>query len=413
MSKFMVLFSQSYLSKLKAKSFLISTAIMLLVIAAVFLWPTVSGWFSSDDETLSVTVLDRTDAKAASLLKSSDRFKFTLFSGSVNQADQKVMNDRADGTLVLAQNNEGGLKAELRTDKAMKLNDQQALQQQLQTADQLFRIQQMNLTQAQAEQILSPHVTFNQTAIGDQSENKTSEEKTTATFISYGIAFFIYLFVLSYLSMISSEIAAEKDSRIMEIIISSSSPAVHLLSRVSGILALAFTQAVVLIGSSLLMAFFFEGGRHWHIVKDTLSTVPASYAIFAILFFVLACILYTLIGAVLGSLVNKVQDVGQAITPVTIILMVGFFVAITGMNNPDAILIQIFSFIPFTASMIMPMRIGATDMGIWQAAISLIVLLGTIVWLFLFSLRFYRGSVLTYTSGSFVKKLKQAMSLSR
>lgn len=63
--------------------------------------------------------------------------------------------------------------------------------------------------------------------------------------------------------------------------------------------------------------------------------------------------------------------------------------------------------------MLMPMRIGATDMGLWQAALSLLILAASIIWLFLFSLRFYRGSVLTYTSGSFVKKMKQALSLSK
>lgn len=186
---------------------------------------------------------------------------------------------------------------------------------------------------------------MNQKIIDSQNGGKTSAEKTTASFISYGVALFIYLFAISYLSMISSEVAAEKDSRIMEIIISSSSPAIHLLSRIAGILALAFTQTAVLIGSALVMAHYFNGGKYWRIVTDIFSAVSSYYLFLSLLFFVLACILYTLIGAVLGSLVSKVQDVGQAVMPVTFILMIGFFVAISGMNNPATLLIQIFSYI--------------------------------------------------------------------
>lgn len=413
MSKFAVLFSQSYFSKLKAKSFIITTIIMLLAVAAIFMWPTISGWFSSGDKPVSIAVVDQTGANAGSLFQNGSTIKFNRFSGSLKQADQEVMNHKTAGVLLLTLNKDGQMAAQIRAAGALKLNDQQVLDQYVQTANQLFTIQQMHLTPEQAQRILSSHISLSQKTIDNQNGGKTSTEKTTASFISYGIALLIYLFAISYLSIISSEIAVEKDSRIMEIIISSSSPAVHLLSRVTGVLALAFTQTAVLIGSALIMAYYFNDGKYWNRVTDIFSAVSTCYLIFSILFFVLACILYMLIGAMLGSLVSKVQDVGQAVMPVTFILMIGFFVAISGMSNPDTLLIQIFSYIPFTSSMLMPMRIGATDMGLWQAILSLLILATSIISLFLFSLRFYRGSVLTYTSGSFIKKMRQALSLSR
>lgn len=414
MSKFTVLFSQSYFSKLKAKSFIITTLLILLALLAVFMWPTISGWFSSGDKAVKIIVVDQTDGNAASLFRSDDKMKFEPFTGTLKQADRKIIDKKADGALVLDQNASGQLTARIHTaDAALKLNDQQLLEQHTQTANQLFTIQQMHLTPEQAQRILTSHITIGQQVIVDQQSGKSTESKMQATFISYGIAFFIYLFVLSYLSMISSEIAAEKDSRIMEIIISSSSPVIHLLSRVTAILALAFTQTAVVVGAALMMAYLFASGKYWHIVESAFSSVSAIYVVYAVLFFVFACLLYTLLGAVLGSLVNKVQDVGQAVMPVTFTLMIGFFIAISGMSNPDTLLIKISSYIPFISSMIMPMRIGATDMGLWEAAVSLLLLAATVVWLFLFSLQFYKGSVLTYTSGSFIKKVKQAISLSK
>ncbi|TGA97632.1 ABC transporter permease [Sporolactobacillus shoreae] len=414
MSKFAILFSQSYFSKLKAKSFIITTLIFLLAILALFMWPTISSWFSSNDRPLKIEIVDRTGLNAGLLMKGNSKIKYSLFSGSLAQSDQAVKDKKADGVLLLTAANGVQLQAQMRTASgALTLNDQQLIGQQLQTANQLFTIQGLKLSPEQAQRILTAHISLEQKTINNESNGKSADHKTQAAFISYGIAFFIYLFVISYMSMISSEIAAEKDSRIMEIIISSSSPVAHLLSRTTAILALGFTQIFILFGSGLIMAYSFDGGKYWHLAGDAITVVSSSYLIFALLFFILACILYTLLGAVLGSLVSKVQDVGQAIMPVTMILMIGFFIAISGLGNPDTLLIKIFSYIPFTASMIMPMRIGATEMGIWEAVLSLVILAGTIVWLFQFSLKFYRGSVLTYTSGSFFKKMKQALSLSK
>lgn len=414
MSKFMLLFSQSYTSKLKAKSFYITTFIMLISIACFFLWPTISGWFATADKPLSMTIVDQTKENAASYFKSNKKINFKKSNLSLKEEEHQVLKGKADALLVLSSKNGDQLNAELRTKKPLELNNQQMLEQQVQSASQLFTIQQLKLTAEQAQRIMNQNVQLKQKVISSSSEKgKTSEEKTTATIVSYAVAFIIYLFVLSYLSIISSEVAAEKDSRIMEIIISSTSPVVHLLSRVSGVLALAMTQFAVLIGAALIMARSFQSGKYWHLLSDIFSSLTGGYMAYAIFFFFFACVLYTLMGAVLGSLVNKVQDVGQAVMPVTMMLMVGFFIAVSGMSNPDTLLIKIFSYIPFTASMIMPMRIGATDMSLWQALLSLFILGATIVAFFLFSLRFYRGSVLTYSNGSFIKKIKQAILLSK
>lgn len=414
MSKFALLFSQSYISKLKAKSFYITTIIMLLAVFGFFMWPTISSWFPSADKPLKILVIDQTKADAGTYFKSGKRLVFKSSSDTPEQAGKQILKGKADAALVLNMKKEGGLNAELRTKNPLQLNDQQLLEQDVRSASQLFTIQQLKLTPVQAARIMNQSINLKQKVIAPSADNgKTSKEKTTATFVSYAIAFIIYIFVLSYLSIISSEIAAEKDSRIMEIIISSSSPVVHLLSRVAGVLALAMTQFAVMIGAALLMAHYSQEGKYWDLLGGIFSTLSAGYVIFAILFFFLACVLYTLIGAVLGSLVNKVQDVGQAIMPVTFLLMIGFFVAISGMSNPDTLIIKIFSYIPFTASMIMPMRIGATDMGLWEAFLSLAILILTVIGMFVFSLRFYRGSVLTYTNGSFVTKIKQAILLSK
>lgn len=393
---------------------MITTALILFGIFAAFMWPTVSSLFAAHSSVPAIVIVDQTGGQAENYFHSSKEMSFKFLGTDRIKADRLVTSNKANGVLVLGKNSSGQLTAKIRTaGTALKLNDQQFLDQQVQTANKLFTIKQMSLTAGQAQQILNTHVTLEQQTMNHQMSGKSADSKMKATIISYGVAFFVYLFVLSYLSIISSEIAAEKDSRIMEIIISSATPVTHLLSRVTAVLALGLTQIGVILGTALIMAFSFDKGKYGTLIKETLSAVSVSYLIYVILFFVSACIFYILVGAVLGSLVNKVQDVGQAVMPVTFVLMIGFFIAISGLNNPDTLLIRISSYIPFVSSMIMPMRIGATDLAFWEAPLSLIILAASVVGLFLFSLRFYKGSVLTYSSGSFIRKIKQAMALSR
>src|SRR5690606_36508365 len=91
------------------------------------------------------------------------------------------------------------------------------------------------------------------------------------------------------------------------------------------------------------------------------------------------------------------------------LLLVGFYVMISGIANPDTLLIKIFSYIPLTSGMVMPMRIGATDISPVEPILSLGVLITTVVLSYLFSLSFYKRSVLTYSSGGIIQKFKSVL----
>lgn len=157
----------------------------------------------------------------------------------------------------------------------------------------------------------------------------------------------------------------------------------------------------------LIYAKFIKGGMVWDAAASIVKELSVSYVIYAIVFLLLTVILYLIIGALFGSLVSKVEEAGQVLMPAMIITIIGFYVMLTGMGNPDTIIIKIFSYIPLTSGMIMPMRIGATDIGGIVPLLSLGILIVTIVVVYLFSLSFYKRSVLTYSSGGVIQKLKR------
>ena len=116
--------------------------------------------------------------------------------------------------------------------------------------------------------------------------------------------------------------------------------------------------------------------------------------------------MYLILGALLGSLVSKVEEGGQVMMPAMMLSLIGFYIMLTGVGNPDTMLIKVFSYIPFTSGMIMPMRIGATDINATGPIISLAILVATALLLYFISLTFYKRSVLTYSTGGVIQKIK-------
>jgi len=243
----------------------------------------------------------------------------------------------------------------------------------------------------------------------ESTGGKSEEEKQSGQFVSYAVGILIYFFISTFLSMITTEIATEKGSRAMEMLLVSVKPATHFKAKIAGVLLLALTQMGIIIVVFLIYAKFAKNGVIWDMAASIVSELSISYVIYAVLFLLLTIILYLIVGALFGSLVSKVEEAGQVLMPAMMITLIGFYVMLSGMGNPDTLIIKIFSYIPFTSGMIMPMRIGATDIGVMVPLLSLGILIATIIVAYLFSISFYKRSVLTYSSGGVIKKIKTVL----
>jgi len=152
-----------------------------------------------------------------------------------------------------------------------------------------------------------------------------------------------------------------------------------------------------------------DGGSKWRSVTDIVENLSVSYVLYTLAYLLLSIFLFLVMGALFGSLVSKVEEAGQAMMPVMLIGVAGFYVLMSGLYSPDTLLIKVFSFIPFTTVMVMPLRMGATDISSFQPLIALIVLIITVVLAFLVTLSFYKRSVLTYSSGGVIQKIKTVL----
>jgi len=214
--------------------------------------------------------------------------------------------------------------------------------------------------------------------------------------------------------MIAMDVATEKSSRVMEILISSASPVTHMFAKIIGIALLGLTQIILffIVGFGLISTKVKElSGGFFEVFG--FSDTSISIYFYAVLFFILGYFLYATIAAMLGSLVSRVEDVQQLIMPMVLLVMVAFFIAIFGLGNPEAKFITITSFIPFFSPMIMFLRVGMLDIPIWEVIISVGLLIGTIIILAILGARIYRGGVLMYGPSRSLKDFKQALALTK
>lgn len=412
MSNFKTLTSHIYVEKLKNKMFIISTVLILLAITASVLWPKVQKLINSESSSKKVIVVNQTKEDITSFLKDTKTVKYQKLDSSILSADKKVRDGKADAVLLLKSGLNNRLEAELRTEDSLSISETSLIAQDLKTSNQLFAIQQLKLTPEQAQKILNSDIDLKETNLNKNKAKKNNQDEELGIIVSYAVGFLIYLFIVSYLSMITTDIASEKGTRIMEILISSVSPTTHLLSKIMGILCIGVTQIVIIVTYAFTL-LYFSGGGYWNVIQDIIEMISVSYIVCTVIFILLAYVLYLFIGALLGALVTKVEETSQALFPAVMIVMIGFFVMIYGILDPSNIVVKVFSFIPFTSSMIMPMRMNATELSLWEPFTAIVILVITIVMLFVANIRLYHGAVLVYKSSSMFTRIKQAKALSK
>lgn len=225
---------------------------------------------------------------------------------------------------------------------------------------------------------------------------------------AYIVAFAIYMFTLYYSSIIAQEIASEKGTRIMEIILSSVSATQHFFGKLVGILLVCLTQ---ILSYALIGTIVYQIGKSFDFMQEALKGIDL-FALLkglignSIVFFIFGIMIYSILAALLGSLVSKVEDVGKAITPLTLLTLVGFFGGMYGFATPNEPLVKIGSYVPFFTPFMMPFRIASDTVnstGVWASIIIMAVF--TMICTYV-SLTMYRSNVLIYSDTSLMKSLK-------
>lgn len=408
MNKLGLLVKQLYLQKIKSKSFILLTLLYLAIIAVAVNWSSIKGIFTDGNKYVTIALVDDTKLDLAKQFPSDKEVKFKVVKESKKEVDALVKKEKYDAAVYLTSKDQQ-LAVELATAKSLDLQVQSKIDALAENAGKVYSVQQLNLSAEQAAKILQTNTVVKQVDLQEKTSNKTAEEKSAGILIAYIMGFLIYLFVTSYLSMITTDIASEKGSRVLEVLMASVKPSTHLFSKLIGVFLTGLTQIAILAVGAYILIQFTAKKSVTDGLQEMLGQLPATYFIYVILFFLLSIILFLLIGALAGSLVSKVEEASQVMMPGIFIMLIGFYVMLSGISNPDSLLIKVFSYIPFTSGMLMTLRLGATDISTVSVWISLAILFATVALLFTISVTFYKRSVLTYSSGGIMQKIKTVL----
>lgn len=408
MNKLSLLIGQVYKQKIVSKSIIFTTILYIAVMSIVMFWSDIKGLFVNN-EAIEVAVVNETSVDLGPIFISDEDISFTFPSKSISELHTQVKEAKLDAVIVISEENRT-LTADIATFTPLKLNDQSAISSIIQYAGKMYGIQQLNLTAQEAEHLLNAEAIITMNNLNDEAvDGKSEDQKQSGMFVSYFLGIVIYFFISTYLSMVTTDVASEKGSRALEMMLVSVKPSTHFQSKIFGVMLVSLTQFVVIFAALVGLLRLSNDGSKLEIVQSILSDLSTSYLIYVIVFLFLTIFLYLIIGALFGSLVSKVEEASQVMMPAIMITLVGFYVMLSGIANPDTMLIKIFSYIPLTSGMVMPMRIGATDLLAIEPILSLVVLILTVLGMYLLSLNFYKRSVLTYSSGGIIQKIKSVL----
>ena len=245
-------------------------------------------------------------------------------------------------------------------------------------------------------------------------DNLKNPGNMTALFVTIFIMYFVLIF---YSQIIMQDIAIEKGSKMLEFIFSSVRAGTYMAGKIFGtILAMLVHFGIYVILGLVGFAVIKFTGFYDKIssmldinISDLFKGINTNLVFEIVLFMVFGLILYIILSAMLGSLVQKQEDAGKMATPIMLIIMFCYFISISFVGSEPNLFIKILSYIPFLSTFFMPMRLIYENASLFQGMISLIILLVGIVLMYIIAARVYKKNILNYSTDKLFgrgKKLK-------
>ncbi|OZM70591.1 ABC transporter permease [Amycolatopsis antarctica] len=208
------------------------------------------------------------------------------------------------------------------------------------------------------------------------------------------IVFLLYFSITTYGTLVAQGIVEEKSSRVVEILLATVRPWQLLLGKVIGLGLVGLVQLLIIGGAGLAMASATG--------VLTLSGVATSTLLWGLVWYLLGFFLYATVFAAAGSLVSRQEDAQSVLTPVTMVLVVGFVIGLNVLlQDPDGSATQILSLVPVLSPVLMPGRIAAGTVGSWEILLALVLTLATVAVFTWLGGKIYQNAVLR--TGSRIK----------
>ncbi|CAH2461564.1 MULTISPECIES: ABC transporter permease [Bacillus cereus group] len=236
-----------------------------------------------------------------------------------------------------------------------------------------------------------------------QTEISVKQEAIKDRSASAGVAYFfifaLYMFIVAFGSTIAMNIASEKASRVMEVMIPKVKPLTMMYAKILAVVSTALLQLVILACGYLVPYLLgwvdLENGSLFGVIDVT--KLDAKVIGMFLIYFVTGYFLYAMMYAAAGAVVSKTEDLQGVMLPVSILIIAAFFISLKSLGDPNSTIVVISSYVPFFTPMVTFSRFVAGEAGMLEITITLAGLLATIGILSAVTSRIYVNGVMNYS----------------
>ena len=455
--KLNIIIQREYLNRVKKKSFLLITFLAPVLFAAICVLPSLI-MLGAKEEAKQVGVIDRSGI-VLPYLESSDVLEFNDLGADASLEDSKArLSDGIDILLAISELDPEtkSVKAETYSEKPIGMDAGESISRRINDAVEDYRIESYgidNLKEIMAD--VRPDVKVTSYTI-DKSGNENITESGVYMALSMILGMAIYMFIALFSGMVMSSVIEEKSSRVVEVLVSSVKASELMFGKIIGVALVAITQFLLwivltllligvtmgIVGKDKVMGMMADDPTTEMVsqmapdgtvpalsLDDALAAVTDTTAVANgeptgmeaimstignlniglilvcfLIFFVFGYLLYASLFAAIGSAVENEGDSSQLQLPVTIPLLIGFFIAIYAFKAPDSGLVFWGSMIPLTSPIVMLARIPF-GVATWELILSIVLLIGTFILCAWASAKIYKVGILMYGKKSTFKDL--------
>ena len=226
--------------------------------------------------------------------------------------------------------------------------------------------------------------------------------------------FALYMVILLYGQMVATNVATEKSSRAMEVLITSARPTSMMFGKVAASCLAGLIQLLAIFGSAIF--FYSLNKEYWgeNPIISSIFDMPPELLGYMLIFFVLGFLIYAFLYGAIGSTATKLEDINTSVMPLTFLFIIAFVVVVFSMSSGtvDNTAMRICSYVPFTSPMAMFTRIAMSTVPWYEITISIVILIGSVLGVGVLSAKIYRVGVLLYGTtprlGSIIKAVWKA-----
>lgn len=397
MKKFSLIFKITFLKKVLSKSFILMTLLFILASVAFTNMDRITEFFKKDKKIVLITNNSKLyNEIEESISKTDDNIKIKKTSES--KARELLSQDKITYIYTVKVNNKGNVKGNIIHNNNLDKSDKNNFEKVLSNLEFYSIAKSYKLTDKQIKNLKSNNEINSENIEKTSGEINNTKESKTIKYITYISIVIMFITILNYSNQAALEIATEKNSKVIEMIITSVSPTIHLWAKILALVSAAIAQ-ILIIFITLLISIQLSNKQKLLEKFDLILTNNVYYIIILSLIFILIGILtFVILSMIIGTLSTNLENINQDVMPLNILLFIPIYIVIFNLDNPESNILTISSYIPFLSPFVMIAKFNSANFNTGMTIIPLIISIITIIILSIIASRGYKHSLLSFSN---------------